>query len=177
MSTDEEQNAHPSIDGKGGSLDQREVVQESKFTPEDERRLVRKLDWRIMPIACIMYLFACAYSLPSYVSQRIDTVALRRPRQNQLGERALARTTPRCAARRPDWSLVRLGQLGVLLFLREYRPPSSRSPFPAYPAFPASPECPTIATAQATDSLESSGKAFILVPAELAATDEGPVTY
>ena len=69
MSTDEEQNAHSSI-GKGGSLDQREVVQESKFTPEDERRLVRKLDWRIMPIACIMYLFACAYPFSSYVSQR-----------------------------------------------------------------------------------------------------------
>lgn len=27
-------------------------------TPE-ERRLVRKLDMRIMPIACVMYLFAC----------------------------------------------------------------------------------------------------------------------
>ena len=29
------------------------------YTPEEERALVRKLDWRIMPIACIMYLFAC----------------------------------------------------------------------------------------------------------------------
>lgn len=35
------------------------------YTPEDERRLVRKLDMRIMPMACIMYLFACAYFLCS----------------------------------------------------------------------------------------------------------------
>lgn len=27
----------------------------------EERRLVRKLDGRIMPIACILYLFACKY--------------------------------------------------------------------------------------------------------------------
>ncbi|KAI5122100.1 hypothetical protein M0805_002222 [Coniferiporia weirii] len=26
--------------------------------PEEERRLVRKLDWRILPISCLMYLFA-----------------------------------------------------------------------------------------------------------------------
>lgn len=62
MVADEEHNAPSSIYAKGGSLDQPEVVAESKFTPEDERRLVRKLDWRIMPIACIMYLFACAYA-------------------------------------------------------------------------------------------------------------------
>ena len=31
------------------------------YTQEEERALVRKLDWRIMPIACIMYLFACEY--------------------------------------------------------------------------------------------------------------------
>lgn len=27
----------------------------------EEKRLVRKLDMRIMPIACILYLFACEY--------------------------------------------------------------------------------------------------------------------
>ncbi len=26
---------------------------------EDERRLVKKLDRRVLPIACLMYLFAC----------------------------------------------------------------------------------------------------------------------
>ena len=47
---------------------------------------------------------------------------------------------------------------------------------PHSPHSPHSPHPPPIATAQATNSLESSGKAFILVPAELAATDESPVT-
>jgi hypothetical protein len=28
-----------------------------------ERRLVRKLDGRILPIACILYLFACSYHI------------------------------------------------------------------------------------------------------------------
>ena len=31
----------------------------SGFTAEDERRLVRKLDMRIMPTVCLIYLFAC----------------------------------------------------------------------------------------------------------------------
>jgi hypothetical protein len=31
-----------------------------EVSPE-ERRLVRKLDSRIMPLACILYLFACEY--------------------------------------------------------------------------------------------------------------------
>lgn len=43
-----------------GVTDEGEVVSATKFegTPE-ERRLVRKLDGRIMPLACILYLFAC----------------------------------------------------------------------------------------------------------------------
>ena len=28
---------------------------------EEERKLVRKLDLRILPIACLLYLFACKY--------------------------------------------------------------------------------------------------------------------
>jgi len=28
-------------------------------TPEEERSLVRKLDRRILPITCLLYLFAC----------------------------------------------------------------------------------------------------------------------
>lgn len=35
---------------------------------QEEKRLVRKLDSRIMPIACILYLFACESSLLFCVS-------------------------------------------------------------------------------------------------------------
>lgn len=67
----EEKNA-AFVDDKAGSVDREALTvptssEEFKFphTPEQERRLVRKLDWRIMPIACIMYLFACECLLPS----------------------------------------------------------------------------------------------------------------
>jgi hypothetical protein len=36
--------------------------QEAAIVSEEERRLVRKLDRRILPIACLMYLFACQCS-------------------------------------------------------------------------------------------------------------------
>ncbi|KAI0631138.1 MFS general substrate transporter [Trametes polyzona] len=48
-----------SIDEKAPSVDRGIVVETECLPPSiEERRLVRKLDWRIMPIACIMYLFA-----------------------------------------------------------------------------------------------------------------------
>ncbi|KAI8976613.1 MFS general substrate transporter [Trametes punicea] len=48
-----------SFDEKALSVDREVVVQSELVSPSvEERRLVRKLDWRIMPIACIMYLFA-----------------------------------------------------------------------------------------------------------------------
>ena len=31
----------------------------SEFSLKDERRLIRKLDMRIMPTVCLIYLFAC----------------------------------------------------------------------------------------------------------------------
>ena len=34
-------------------------VQAEDLASVEERRLVRKLDGRILPIACLMYLFAC----------------------------------------------------------------------------------------------------------------------
>ena len=52
----------PSFDEnlKTSGADRDVVVESELVSPSaEERRLVRKLDWRIMPIACIMYLFAC----------------------------------------------------------------------------------------------------------------------
>lgn len=42
---------------------------EFEATPE-ERRLVRRLDMRIMPIACVMYLFACKFSFPLCLARK-----------------------------------------------------------------------------------------------------------
>ncbi|KAJ2980765.1 hypothetical protein NUW54_g10957 [Trametes sanguinea] len=48
-----------SFDEKAPSVDRDVVVEAEAVSPSvEEKRLVRKLDWRIMPIACIMYLFA-----------------------------------------------------------------------------------------------------------------------
>ena len=43
-------------------------------TPEEERALVRKLDWRIMPIACIMYLFACEYPVTVIARESFERI-------------------------------------------------------------------------------------------------------
>ena len=40
-------------------VDARSVTRSVDEAPPEERRLVRKLDSRIMPLACILYLFAC----------------------------------------------------------------------------------------------------------------------
>ncbi|KAI0716553.1 MFS general substrate transporter [Earliella scabrosa] len=56
----------PSVDEKSSSIDREAAISVSHkalgqghgHSAEDERRLVRKLDMRIMPMACIMYLFA-----------------------------------------------------------------------------------------------------------------------
>ncbi len=47
-----------------GVPDEGEMISATRYegTPE-ERKLVRKLDGRIMPLACVLYLFACT---PSY---------------------------------------------------------------------------------------------------------------
>lgn len=47
----------------------------------DERRLVRKLDRRILPITCLMYLFACQYLERSMSALSSLTTATVRPGQ------------------------------------------------------------------------------------------------
>jgi hypothetical protein len=48
--------------------------------PEDpmsveERRLVHKLDRRILPIACLMYLFACQYDISHFLPWSLQLIA------------------------------------------------------------------------------------------------------
>ena len=71
MSLEEKQ--HTSVEEeKADSVDERAPVVPA-HTPDEERRLVRKLDMRIMPIACIMYLFACECFFPARSCSQNDT--------------------------------------------------------------------------------------------------------
>lgn len=47
---------------KRASFDEKKV-QFTSATPEEEKRLVRKLDRRILPITCLLYFFACMLTL------------------------------------------------------------------------------------------------------------------
>lgn len=58
-----------SFDEKAPGRDPDVVKSESVSMAVEERRLVRKIDWRIMPIACIMYLFACEF-LCAFTSEK-----------------------------------------------------------------------------------------------------------
>lgn len=81
-----------------------------------EKRLVRKLDMRIMPIVCILYLFACKL----ICTCRIPELTFLSPGQIELGQRPFTRTARRYAWGRPYWKIIRLGKLGVLLLLCEF---------------------------------------------------------
>jgi hypothetical protein len=45
--------------------DKLEDTPETKAVSPKEKALLRKLDARILPIACLMYLFACAFAIRS----------------------------------------------------------------------------------------------------------------
>lgn len=51
----------------------------------EERRLVRKLDGRILPIACLMYLFACQYYFGHFALAILTYRNDVRPGQNKPG--------------------------------------------------------------------------------------------
>ena len=111
MSLDKHAN---SIDGKADveQIEERfsiEETQEYVVDPAEERRLLRKIDMRVMPIVCIVYLFACAYPLLLCFLCYASLKSCARPRQDELRERpvaGLARGRPR---RRPDRRALRLG--------------------------------------------------------------------
>ena len=45
---------------------------------KEEAKLVRKMDKRILPIACLMYLFACLFIIPLYSPKPINIADLDR---------------------------------------------------------------------------------------------------
>ena len=51
-------------DAEKADIEELEVLPTTRVSarsPDEERRLVRKIDLRIMHIACVLYLFACKY--------------------------------------------------------------------------------------------------------------------
>lgn len=67
-------------------------------TPE-EWRLVRKLDNRILPIACLMYLFACLSHLRHVLEVLLNLIIVGSLGPLEFGERASAGFAARHAAR------------------------------------------------------------------------------
>lgn len=77
---------------------------------EEERQLVRKFDWRILPITCLLYLFACPSSF-RFCPEIVRTDAMRRrgkysTRQVKSRERTTARATGRYPGWRQKWDSV-----------------------------------------------------------------------
>lgn len=81
-----------------------------------EKRLVRKLDMRIMPIVCILYLFACKL----ICTRSMLELMFRSPGQIEPGQCPFTRTTSGYARGRPYRKVVRLGKLGVLFLLCKF---------------------------------------------------------
>lgn len=98
----------PSEDGKLESAS----FSSQTVDPEEERKLVRKLDGRIMPITCLLYLFACR---PFCYSKALMQIYLtHRPRPFKSRKRAAPRASERHTRRRPHRKTLRLGQLRLL---------------------------------------------------------------
>lgn len=57
------------------TLDDRSDSGDSIFTATDERRLVKKQDWRVLPFVCAMYLLAGKRALCNHL-RAADLIAL-----------------------------------------------------------------------------------------------------
>jgi hypothetical protein len=85
---------------------------------DEERRLIRKLDRRILPITTLMYLFACPYYGHS-MSAFWTNCHHHRLGQKQPGQRSSSGSAKGCPRWRPYWQEVRLGRFRFLLLLCE----------------------------------------------------------
>lgn len=84
-----------------------------------EKKLLNKLDSRILPITCLLYFVACEYSIAShpFLLLIIRRMNLDRPRPLKFGQCAIARAPAGYFAWRREWKTIRLGQLGVLFLI------------------------------------------------------------
>ena len=84
-----------------------------------EKGLVRRLDMRLMPVLCALYLFACTCVQALLRRIVMFTAVAFRPGQDQLGECPVARTASGRPTRGPDRHSLRLGELSLLFLLCE----------------------------------------------------------
>jgi hypothetical protein len=97
------------------SLDEEEKSAVVAVDAEEERRLVAKLDRRILPIVCLMYLFACECWISE--NARSTNGWLSRSRSFELGQHPPSRTTAGYTRWRPYGREIRLGQFDFLLLV------------------------------------------------------------
>jgi hypothetical protein len=88
------------------------------FFIAEEKYLVRKLDQRILPIVCLLYLFACESRVCRCVSLYAKLYAYRSG-QDEPWKCAFAGSTGGCSWRRSYWKFIWLGQLRVFLSICE----------------------------------------------------------
>jgi hypothetical protein len=103
------------------------LVEEEKSTlveadAKEERRLVTKLDRRILPIACLMYLFACELLDLGECTKAI-TDGLSRSRSLEPRQHPPSRTAAGYTRWRPYGREIRLGQLDFLLLVCKHTQP------------------------------------------------------
>ena len=112
------------------SLSENKKSGDQSSPSEEELKLVRKLDLRILPIACLLYLFACMsrYLLANEMSSLNNDYF--RFGSFKSGECSSPRINDRCLGRRSEWPALRMARVNLLfplcVFVRPTRHRATR---------------------------------------------------